>query len=65
MEITESVFIYKIGGLKRPGFNRLQRKVLYLNKIPLIRKLRFVRKWILKIYNIPSTRYIFYRAVQF
>lgn len=47
--------IYKIDGLKRPGFNKIQRMILKLNKFSMLTKFKFVKKVICRIYRIPIT----------
>ncbi|CAM4100114.1 DapH/DapD/GlmU-related protein [Zobellia roscoffensis] len=51
--MEEDKIIFKIGGRKRPGFGSIKRKLLYLNKVPVVREIQFLRKWILKTYEIP------------
>ncbi len=46
---------YKLNGLKRPRFRSFQRKLLYLNKIPFIRNISWVRYLIFKIYGLNKT----------
>ena len=53
--MEEEKIIYTIGGLKRARFGNVERKLLYLNKVPCVREIGFVRKWMLKIYKIPLT----------
>jgi maltose O-acetyltransferase len=44
---------YEINGLKRPGYSPIEKKILYLNKIPFIRNLLFVKKMIYELYKVP------------
>lgn len=47
--------VYEKGGLKRPYYNYLQRKVLALNKISLIRNIGFIKRSIFRLYQLPPT----------
>jgi maltose O-acetyltransferase len=46
---------YEKNGSKIPKFTNFSRKFLYLNKIPILRNIAFIRKKILKIYNFPES----------
>lgn len=53
--MNQEQIIYRKNGLKRPTFSSIKRKILFLNKIPVVRKVSFIRNQILKTYNLPAT----------
>ncbi len=50
--------IYAINEGKRPGFKNIERKILWLNKMPILRKINIFKKIIYKIYRIPPSTHI-------
>lgn len=47
--------IYKINELKRPGFSYIERIIVFMNRIPIIRNFSFFKRFIYKQYKIPLT----------
>lgn len=47
--------IYKAGKLKRPTTTKKQRILLNLNKLPVIRKMKFVKNSFYKNFNLPKS----------
>ncbi|POY38119.1 acyltransferase [Flavobacterium alvei] len=47
--------VYKIGGLKRPSNSKIERLVLKLNKVPLLRNFGFIKQLVCKLFNLPLT----------
>lgn len=51
----KDTIIYPIEGLKRPSNNLRNRLLLFLNKLPVLRNVSFVRKSICKTFNLPMS----------
>jgi maltose O-acetyltransferase len=49
---------YEIGGIKRPSFDNIERKLLYFNKIPILRSISFLRRIVFKIWGIPLSTHL-------